>query len=93
MHIVSGLVTAVTNIDEVVKIIKEADDRQDAQKKLIARFELDEIQTNAILDMRLSKLTGLEVNNLKREMAELEKTIEDFAKACKGVLKAKLIAD
>ena len=78
MHIVSGLVIAVTNIDEVVKIIKEAKDRQDAQSKLIARFELDEIQTNAILDMRLSKLTGLEVNNLKREMEELSKTIEDL---------------
>ena len=78
MHIVSGLVIAVTNIDEVVKIIKEAKDRQDAQSKLIARFELDEIQTNAILDMRLSKLTGLEVNNLKREMEELSKTIDDL---------------
>ncbi len=78
MHIVSGLVTAVTNVDEVVKIIKEAKDRQDAQSKLIVRFELDEIQTNAILDMRLSKLTGLEVNNLKREMEELSKTIEDL---------------
>ena len=78
MHIVSGLVVAVSNIDEVVKIIKESKDRQDAQSKLIARFDLDEIQTNAILDMRLSKLTGLEVGNLKQEMAELEKTIADL---------------
>ncbi|MBQ7884959.1 MAG: DNA gyrase subunit A [Clostridia bacterium] len=78
MHIVSGLVVAVSNIDEVVKIIKESKDRQDAQSKLIARFELDEIQTNAILEMRLSKLTGLEVGNLKAEMAELEKTIADL---------------
>lgn len=78
LHIVAGLVTAVTNIDEVVKIIKESKDRQDAQSKLIARFDLDEIQTNAILDMRLSKLTGLEVGNLKQEMAELEKTIADL---------------
>jgi len=78
LHIVSGLVTAVTNIDEVVKIIKESKDRQDAQSKLIARFELDEIQTNAILDMRLSKLTGLEVNSLKLEMKELEVKIADL---------------
>lgn len=78
LHIVAGLVTAVTNIDEVVKIIKESKDRQEAQSKLIARFDLDEIQTNAILDMRLSKLTGLEVGNLKQEMAELEKTIADL---------------
>ncbi|MBO7527879.1 MAG: DNA gyrase subunit A [Clostridia bacterium] len=78
MHIVSGLVTAVTNIDDVVKIIKESDDRSDAQNKLIAKFGLDEIQTNAILDMRLSKLTGLEVNNLKEELEELERTIADL---------------
>lgn len=78
LHIVAGLVTAVTNIDEVVKIIKESKDKQDAQSKLIARFDLDEIQTNAILDMRLAKLTGLEVGNLKNEMAELEKTIADL---------------
>ena len=78
LHIVDGLVTAVTNIDEVVKIIKESKDRADAQAKLIARFSLDEIQTNSILDMRLSKLTGLEVNNLKQEMQELEDTIADL---------------
>ena len=78
MHIVAGLVTAVTNIDDVVKIIKESKDRTDAQGKLIAKYGLDEIQTNAILDMRLSKLTGLEVNNLKQELEELEKTIEDL---------------
>ena len=78
MHIVAGLVTAVTNIDDVVKIIKESKDRQDAQSKLISKFELDEIQTNAILEMKLSKLTGLEVNNLKKEMEELAKTIEDL---------------
>ncbi|MBE7082732.1 MAG: DNA gyrase subunit A [Clostridiales bacterium] len=78
MHIVQGLVVAVTNIDEVVKTIKEAKDRQDAQSKLIAKFDLDELQTNAILDMRLSKLTGLEVNNLKNELAELEKTVADL---------------
>ena len=78
MHIVAGLVTAVTNIDDVVKIIKESKDRQDAQSKLIERFALDEIQTNAILEMRLSKLTGLEVNNLKQELKELEETIADL---------------
>ena len=78
MHIVSGLITAVTNIDEVVNIIKKSNDRADAQAKLIAKFNLDEIQTNAILEMRLSKLTGLEVNNLNQELKDLQNTIDDL---------------
>ena len=78
MHIVLGLKIALANIDEVIKIIKEADDKEDAKNKLTTNFELDEIQANAILDMRLSKLTSLEVEKLNEEYAELEKTINEL---------------
>ena len=78
MHIVRGLKVALAHIDEVIKIIKEADDRDDARIKLTSNFELDDIQANAILDMRLSKLTGLEVEKLEQEYAELEALINEL---------------
>ena len=78
MHIVKGLVIALANIDEVIKIIKEADDKEDAKTKLVASFELDEIQANAILEMRLSKLTGLEVEKLNEEHTNLENLIGEL---------------
>ncbi len=78
MHIVKGLVIALANIDEVIKIIKEADDKEDAREKLTQNFELDDIQANAILDMKLSKLTSLEVEKLNEEYKELEKLIEEL---------------
>ena len=78
MHIVQGLVIALAHIDEVIKIIKEADDKDDAKTKLIQNFELDEIQANAILEMKLSKLTSLEVEKLNEEYRELEKLIEEL---------------
>ena len=78
MHIVKGLVIALANIDEVIKIIKEADDKDDAKQKLVASFELDEVQANAILEMRLSKLTGLEVEKLNEEHASLERLIGEL---------------
>ena len=77
-HIVKGLVVALANIDEVIKIIKSSDDKNDACVKLTQNFELDEIQANAILDMRLSKLTSLEVEKLNEELRELEETIADL---------------
>lgn len=77
-HIVKGLVIALANIDEVIKIIKSSDDKQDACNKLIENFELDEIQANAILEMKLSKLTSLEVEKLNEELASLEATITDL---------------
>ena len=77
-HIVKGLVIAQANIDEVVRIIKASDDRQDAQTKLIETFNLDDIQANAILEMKLSKLTGLEVDKLNEELFELGRTIADL---------------
>ena len=75
-HIINGLVIAVNNIDEVIKIIKNSDDKQDALKKLEERFGLTDRQANAILEMKLSRLTGLEVEKLNAELKELQITIE-----------------
>lgn len=77
-HIVKGLVIALANIDEVIRIIKSADDRADAVVKLTENFELDEIQANAILEMKLSKLTSLEVEKLNEELRELDAKITDY---------------
>ncbi len=77
-HIVKGLVIALANIDEVIKIIKSSKDKQDASERLISSFELDEIQVNAILEMRLSKLTSLEVEKLRQELSELDAQIADY---------------
>lgn len=77
-HIVKGLVIALANIDEVIQIIKSSDDKQDAMAKLIQNFELDEIQANAILEMKLSRLTSLEVEKLNEELKELEARIADL---------------
>ena len=75
-HIVSGLITAVENLDEVVSIIRESATRQDAQVRLRERFSLSEIQADAILDMRLHQLTGLAIENLQSEYQELLRSIE-----------------
>ena len=77
-HIVKGLVIALASIDEVVQTIKQSKDRQEAVLKLTTNFELDEIQANAILEMKLSKLTSLEVEKLNEELASLEMTIADL---------------
>ncbi len=74
-HILQGLVIAVTNIDEVIKIIKNAASTTDARNKLRERFDLSERQAQAILDLRLARLTKLEVNKLENELRELEHTI------------------
>ncbi len=74
-HIVEGLIIAVDNIDEVVRIIRASRTPADAQRALEERFNLDEIQSKAIVDMRLSQLTGLRVDELKKEFAELQALI------------------
>jgi DNA gyrase subunit A len=74
-HIVQGLLVAVENIDEVVKIIRASADTDEARTKLIARFTLSELQAQAILDMRLARLTGLEHEKLEAEYRELQETI------------------
>ncbi len=74
-HILEGLVIAVNNIDEVIKIIKSSSDKNSALNNLVNRFGLSERQANAILEMKLSRLTGLEVEKLNEELKELELTI------------------
>ena len=77
-HIIEGLVLALANIDEVIKIIKESRDKADAIARLTSSFELSEKQANAILEMKLSRLTSLEVEKLKEELAALRALIEDY---------------
>ena len=75
-HILEGLIIAVDNIDEVVHLIRASRTPAEAQTALENRFNLDNLQSKAIVDMRLSQLTGLRIDELKNEYAELEKTIE-----------------
>ena len=77
-HIISGLVLALANVDEVIKIIKASADKNAAIEGLTSAFELDEKQANAILEMRLQRLTSLEVEKLKEELATLEALIADL---------------
>ncbi len=77
-HIVRGLVIALANIDEVISIIKSSRERSQAQIALIKEFELSEKQANAILDMRLARLTSLEVEKLQKELLELEQAIKEY---------------
>ncbi|MBR2970160.1 MAG: DNA topoisomerase 4 subunit A [Clostridia bacterium] len=77
-HILEGLVIAIANIDEVIRIIKSSASTSDAKAKLVERFLLSEIQAQAILDMRLSRLTNLEVEKLEQELAELRRLIEEL---------------
>ena len=76
VHILEGFKIALDNIDEVIKIIKEAESDDEAKQKLQARFGLDEIQSDAILEMKLRRLTGLERNKIENELAELLKEID-----------------
>ncbi len=77
-HILEGLITASDNIDEVVHIIRASKTPADAQRNLEARFNLDEPQSKAIVDMRLSQLTGLRQEDLRNEFAELQEKIKYF---------------
>ncbi|MBQ2535049.1 MAG: DNA gyrase subunit A [Prevotella sp.] len=95
-HILEGLIIAVNNIDEVVHIIRNSKTPTDAQRNLEARFELDEAQSKAIVDMRLSQLTGLRVDQLHEEYDNLMKLIADLEEIlnnperCKEVMKQEL---
>ncbi|HEX6147813.1 MAG TPA: DNA gyrase subunit A [Acidimicrobiia bacterium] len=77
-HILEGLIVAVDNIDEVIKIIRGSADTNAARGNLIERFELSEVQANAILDMPLRRLTALEVDKLRSELAELQTLIAEL---------------
>ncbi len=75
-HIVRGLLIALDNIDEVVQIIRSSQNVDEARTSLMGRFSLSEIQANHILDMPLRRLTALETNKLREELADLQATIE-----------------
>ena len=77
-HILEGLKIAVDNIDEVVEIIKKSADVPDADARLRKRFGLSEKQSDAILNMRLAKLTGLEIEKLEAELAEVRALVKDL---------------
>ena len=77
-HILEGLVVALSNIDEVIATIKASADRPEAILKLTTNFLLDEVQAGAILDMRLQRLTGLEVEKIKNDLNNLHIQIDDF---------------
>ncbi len=77
-HILEGLIIASDNIDEVIEIIKKAKSPQEAQATLATRFNLSELQTRAIVDMRLRQLTGLEQDKLRGEYADLMALIDDL---------------
>jgi DNA gyrase subunit A len=74
-HIVAGLLKALDHIDEVIELIRSSADVETAREGLMTRFELSELQARAILEMRLSRLTGLERSKLEHELAELQTTI------------------
>ncbi len=75
LHILDGLRLAVANIDEIVEIIKTSANVDDARQRLVARFELSDIQARAILDMRLARLSGLEIEKLEQEHKEVSDKI------------------
>ena len=77
-HIYEGLVIALANIDRVIEIIRKSNDKNSACQALMEEFLLSDKQANAILEMRLQRLTSMEVAKLKEELVELEKTIEDL---------------
>ena len=95
-HILEGLIIACDNIDEVVQIIRKSETPSEAQRNLEKRFELDELQSKAIVDMRLSQLTGLRIEQLHAEYKELEELIArlqlilDDSEECKRVMKLEL---
>lgn len=96
-HILKGLMIACDNIDEVINIIRSSSTTEEARSRLESRFELDEIQSRAIVEMRLRQLTGLELNKLRSEFEELMALIARLNdilnndEVCKEVIKSELI--
>ena len=83
-HILEGLIIAVQNIDEVIAIIKKSESTSDARAKLMERFVLTEVQAQAILDLRLARLTKLETFKLEQELKELKKLIKKLTAISKS---------
>jgi DNA gyrase subunit A len=87
LHILEGLLTALDHIDQVIAIIKKSKSEKEAKNNLIEKFKLSEIQAQAILDMQLKKLTGLERIKIEDEMAMLKETIDYLESLLKDVFK------
>lgn len=77
-HILAGLVKALANIDEVIAVIKRSKDKSEATESLMERFELSDKQANAILEMRMQRLTALEVEKLEQALEQLENDISEY---------------
>ncbi len=83
-HVLEGLIIAVQNIDEVIALIKKAESTSDARAKLMERFSISEVQAQAILDLRLARLTKLEIYKLEEELKELKKLIKKLTAISKS---------
>lgn len=83
-HILKGLKIAQENIDEVIALIKKSKNPEEAKRGLVIKYSLTEIQAKAILDMRLQRLTALEVDKIVSELKELEKTIKNLMEVLKN---------
>ena len=97
-HILEGLIVAIKNIDEVIRIIKRSANTTEARQKLRERFKLSEKQAQAILDMRLARLTSLEVYKLEKELEEIKKRLQELTEIINSkrrqydVVKAEMLA-
>tara|TARA_S200000501_G_scaffold355335_1_gene376926 strand:- start:5449 stop:7947 length:2499 start_codon:yes stop_codon:yes gene_type:complete len=93
-HILEGLITASDNIDEVIEIIKASENAENAKQNLIKKYNLSEIQSKAIVEMRLRQLTGLEQDKLRGEFEEIKKIIKDLNNILSNKeLRMKIISD
>ncbi|STP10751.1 DNA gyrase subunit A [Helicobacter cinaedi] len=96
-HILEGLIIALDNIDEIIRIIRASKDTEEAKNALVEKFSLSELQAKAILEMRLQRLTGLERDKINAEYAELQEQIaylESILKSeekLKGIVKDELL--
>ncbi|HUW42993.1 MAG TPA: DNA gyrase subunit A, partial [Thermoplasmata archaeon] len=96
-HILEGLITAIDNLDEVIKLIRRAKQREEARDSLMKRFLLSELQAKAILEMQLQRLTGLEMRAVKDEYEQVSKKVEELQrilgdeKALFGIIKSELL--
>jgi DNA gyrase subunit A len=80
MHILEGLMIALKNIDRVIKIIRSSKQAEEAKERLMKEFDFSDIQAKAILDMRLQKLTGMEIEGLEKDYNDTKKLIEELEK-------------
>jgi len=90
-HILEGLVKCLADIDEVIRIIRKSENREDARNNLMKRFKLDEIQANAILETKLAALAKLERQKIDNELKELHAKIEEYAGILKSPAKIKAV--